>query len=204
MENAKLVLNEFIGKGTHKKTFLYPGDDEKCIKVAYNSEGVIDLLREIDYRELREQQGLESKMMPKYYGKVATDLGDGYVFERIVDFDGSVTKSLQDYLEDEKLLKNNFENVRNVMIDFKRMLFAENILTMGIFPENILIQKVDNNVFQPRIINDMGCATFIKLEYYFVYFRNRKILKRWQNFYDYIKANYTYDTAMLLLKQIGR
>lgn len=174
MEKIILDQKDFIGKGLHKKTFLYPSDPQKCIKVAYSSDGSVDLLREIDYRKLRDKQGLKSKMLPLYYGKAITDMGEGFIFERIIDFDGKNSRTLQDFLENKQLLEENLEMICNVMAIFKSLLFSEELLTMGIFPENILIQKVGDNAYFPRVINDMGCANFIKLDYYFKYFRKKR------------------------------
>ena len=209
MKKQTIELDElnFIGKGRHKKTFIFPGDAAKCIKVAYNDngdDGEVDLLREIDYRALRDKQGKTSKMLPAYYGKVSTNKGDGYIFERVVDFDGRTTRTLEEYLEDEELLQKNAQIVFEALREFKKLLFEERLLTMGIFPENVLLQRVDEDHYCPRMINDMGCANFIRLEYYFDYFALKKIRRRWTRFYDYLMKKYTYAAARELLQKIGR
>ncbi|MBQ0068082.1 MAG: hypothetical protein KBS60_07905, partial [Phascolarctobacterium sp.] len=87
----------FIAKGTQKAVYAYPGDATKCVKVKIIEKND-DMNKELKYRAVLTKRGKHLSMLPKYYGCVKTNLGDGYVFEYVRDFDGNVSKSLYEYL----------------------------------------------------------------------------------------------------------
>lgn len=124
---------------------------------------------------------------------VKTNLGKGYVFERIVDFDGRTSDSLEDYLEQEGRFNDNYDLLLKLMCQFKKSFFEDRLITMDLFPENILIKKNSIDDWSGVLINDMGSGAKIPLEYYIDYFRKAKIKRKWDRFTDFIKDNYKYE-----------
>lgn len=53
-----------------------------------------------------------------------------------------------------------------------------------------------------RIVNDMGSAVLIPLEYHFKYFAHAKILRRWKMFLDVLNNLYTSPLKTKLIKEI--
>lgn len=130
----------FLGKGTHKKCYLHPEDSSKCIKMAYTYEGEDDLQRELRYLKVLRRKGKNYSVLPRYYGAVETNLGKGHVYEHIINFDGSKCKTLEDFLENENLVKENFAMLADKLCQLKKQLMENEIITMGLFPENIIVQ----------------------------------------------------------------
>ena len=181
MSEAVLKLKEedFVGKGCHKYTYLYPCDKKKCIKVIYNSEGHIDIKRELSYRRYRDEHGLQTDLIPAYYGTVETDKGPGYVFEYICDFDGKVSLTLMDYIENEELFAKELEEIIPLMRKLKHKLFEDKIISMGITPENIVIQKTSPEEKEIYLITDLGVSEAIPLVLLFDSLAMKKITRKY-------------------------
>ena len=166
------------GQGSHKKCFLHPHNKNLCIKIAYNEGGQKDLIREINYIDVLKRRHKDYSILPKYFGKVNTNLGTGYVFEIIRDYNNDRTQTLEDFITDLNLFSQNYSLIVRLLKELKEKLYKNEIITMVLFPENILFQKTDENNYRVRIVNDMGSAVLIPLEYHFKYFAHTKILRR--------------------------
>ena len=79
--------------------------------------------------------------MPQYLGKINTNLGTGYVFEIIRDYNGNKTQTLEDFITSPTLFAENFDLIVHLLKNLKDELYKNEIITMVLFPENILFQK---------------------------------------------------------------
>lgn len=187
MHNKEIIqLDDSLlyGQGSHKKCFLHPHNKNLCIKIAYNEGGQKDLIREINYIDVLKRRHKDYSILPKYFGKVNTNLGTGYVFEIIRDYNNDRTQTLEDFITDLNLFSQNYSLIVRLLKELKEKLYKNEIITMVLFPENILFQKTDENNYRVRIVNDMGSAVLIPLEYHFKYFAHTKILRRWKMFLE--------------------
>ena len=175
----KLRNDKFLGKGCHKLTYLDPEDYKKCIKIIYNPDGMIDIKRELDYRTYRNRKGLNSTIIPAYYGTVDTDQGVGYVFEYICDYDGKASATLMDYVLDEKLLQRDYNDIKALMLELKEHLWKDKIISMNITPENIFFQQIAPGKLKLYLISDLGVAEFFPLVLYFDSLAYKKIQRHW-------------------------
>lgn len=191
------------GQGSHKKCFLHPHNKNLCIKLAYNrGGGQKDLLREINYIDVLNRRHKDYSILPQYFGKVNTNLGTGYVFEIIRDYNGNKTQTLEDFITSPTLFAENFDLIVHLLKNLKDELYKNEIITMVLFPENILFQKTDKNNYRVRIVNDMGSAVLIPLEYHFKYFAHTKILRRWKMFLDVLRNKYASHLSEKLIEEI--
>ncbi len=199
-----LILNDdlFFGSGRHKKCYLHPTKDTLCVKIAYNRGGQTDLLREINYIKILKKRNKNYDILPKYYGEIETNLGHGYVFEVIRNYDKSKSITLQEILLDEKLFDNYFNLTVKLLKDLKNNLFENEIITMGIFPENIIFQQIAHQTYKVRIVNDMGSGVLIPLEYHFHYFAKAKVARRWEEFLTNLKKLYPSELTNKLISLI--
>ena len=181
------------GQGSHKKCFLHPHNKNLCIKIAYNEGGQKDLIREINYIDVLKRRHKDYSILPKYFGKVNTNLGTGYVFEIIRDYNNGRTQTLEDFITDLNLFSQNYSLIVRLLKELKEKLYKNEIITMVLFPENILFQKTDENTYRVRVVNDMGSAVLIPLEYHFKYFAHTKILRRWKMFLDVLRSSKYYS-----------
>lgn len=184
MNSNKLILQEkdCIGKGCHKLTYILPTDPKKCIKVIYNDDGLIDIHRELKYREYRVRKGLTSTIIPEYYGIVETNLGTGYIFDYICDFDGSISTTLMDYVHNEILLIRDYDKIIILLKELKKHLWEDKIISMNITPENIVFQKTDAENLKLYLITDLGVGEVLPLVLYSDSLAYKKIQRRWDKF----------------------
>lgn len=205
MHNKEIIqLDDSLlyGQGSHKKCFLHPHNKNLCIKIAYNEGGQNDLIREINYIDVLKRRHKDYSILPKYFGKVNTNLGTGYVFEIIRDYNNGRTQTLEDFITDLNLFSQNYSLIVRLLKELKEKLYKNEITTMVLFPENILFQKTDENNYRVRIVNDMGSAVLIPLEYHFKYFAHTKILRRWKMFLDVLRNKYASHLSEKLIEEI--
>ena len=143
--------------------------------------------------------GGDKSALPEYYGAVETTLGIGHVYEFITNYDGSPCKTLESFLDNEEILTENYDMLRKELLNFKIYLLANRIITMGLFPENILFQKDGKGTYVIRLVNDMGSAALIPLEYYIGFIARIRINKRWNRFIQYLKSAYANSKMVLKL-----
>jgi hypothetical protein len=191
-----------IGQGTHKKCYVYPENDTLCIKLPYNSFGEIDLKRELKYIKLLQKRGVCCDILPKYHGEIPTNIGRAHVFELIKDYDGKAPQTLGDYLSSPTMLKENFNTLVEELKILKSKMLAHNIITMGLFAINILCKKESEKRFKLVLINDMGSAAFIPLEYYFTFAARARIERKWNGFVEHMEKKYNNPLVKELAKEI--
>ena len=191
-----------MDKALTKNVFLHPHNKNLCIKIAYNEGGQKDLIREINYIDVLKRRHKDYSILPKYFGKVNTNLGTGYVFEIIRDYNNGRTQTLEDFITDLNLFSQNYSLIVRLLKELKEKLYKNEIITMVLFPENILFQKTDENTYRVRIVNDMGSAVLIPLEYHFKYFAHTKILRRWKMFLDVLRNKYASHLSEKLIEEI--
>jgi len=192
----------YMDKALTKNVFLHPHNKNLCIKIAYNEGGQKDLIREINYIDVLKRRHKDYSILPKYFGKVNTNLGTGYVFEIIRDYNNGRTQTLEDFITDLNLFSQNYSLIVRLLKELKEKLYKNEIITMVLFPENILFQKTDENTYRVRIVNDMGSAVLIPLEYHFKYFAHTKILRRWKMFLDVLRNKYASHLSEKLIEEI--
>lgn len=205
MHNKEVIqLDDSLlyGQGSHKKCFLHPHNKNLCIKIAYNEGGQKDLIREINYIDVLKRRHKDYSILPKYFGKVNTNLGTGYVFEIIRDYNNGRTQTLEDFITDLNLFSQNYSLIVRLLKELKEKLYKNEIITMVLFPENILFQKTDENTYRVRIVNDMDSAVLIPLEYHFKYFAHTKILRRWKMFLEVLRNKYASHLSEKLIEEI--
>ena len=176
----ELVLNEelLLGQGCHKKVYLHPQTANKCVKVIYNELGMKDITRELNYRKYRDDNNMPTTVIPQYFGEITTNLGKGYVFERICDYDGKTSLSLRDYVLNPEMMKANFADLVVLLQKLKRQIMADNLVTMGVTDENILVCRISPTAKRLYLITDLGTSDFIPITK-IRFFAKKKIKRKW-------------------------
>lgn len=155
-----------VGVGRHRVCYIHPKDPRKCIKVIYNSgsHAFQEIKREVSYYRHLEKYLKDWSGLPRFYGEVNTNLGIGYVYDRIIDFDGRPSETMDQRYRDihteasfieEKLLVDNLE----------KYLLDNHVVTMTLKPYNILCHRISRNELFPVICDNIGVAAFVPLAY---------------------------------------
>ncbi len=168
-----------IGQGCHKKVYAVPQEPDKCVKIIYNADGQKDIKRELSYRSYRRAHNMPMDLVPKYYGTVETNLGRGYLYERITDADGKPSVTLRDCVRDTAILSRYLEDITAKLLELRRRIMDENWITMGITDENIIFRKEASNEYRVCLISDLGTADFIPVTR-IRWFAVKKIRRKWQ------------------------
>ena len=99
-ETVYLTEELLIGKGGKKDVYinLKLKNPAQCIKIDAIDAG--DHCFKMNYRRFRELINLlPSGLMVSYFGAVEKNLGPGYVFERIVDYAGMRSKTIEELIQ---------------------------------------------------------------------------------------------------------
>ena len=179
-----IILNEdshFLGKGVTRYCYYHPEDRNKCIKVYKDCPKARPhtLTREIGELQRLSKKNLLGLKVPKYYGSVETNKGEGFVFELIRDMDGSVSQTFKHYVEQdpsqrERLKKGLYE-----------VLLGNAPVLSDLNPGNVLIQSTPNgNRFV--IIDGLGEGTFIKVATMIPFFARRKVRRKFHQIDDHL------------------
>ncbi len=163
MERIQLREDQVIGQGGHKKVYIDPRDEKKCIKILLEGR-CQDWDREKKYREIRAARGQHSIMLPKYYGEVETNQGKGYVFERVVDYNGETSQDLGEYIR----LKGEVDPqvLEYTVKQFFYGMLAEKIIVTNAEYTNFLVQRVSPTFQLIRVVDNIGSHSRLLFDCY--------------------------------------
>lgn len=203
-QGRKVILSEdlLIGKGGHRDVYINPLNPAQCIKI--NARAVSDHIREMRYRKSRERRNLpESSLLVKYFGSVETNLGEGFIFERVFDYDGATSKTIEELIKIEMEAREKQKSVReitgsskkypmvmDVLLSFREVLFKEIIIIPDMGAFNYMVQMDSPTTWRVRIVDDIGSPTLIPVVYYFDFLGTGHVRRRWIKFIKEIMKLY--------------
>ena len=173
---------DFIAKGNERAIYLHPEDKNKTVKVTYEGnkrEESKQSKKEISYYKQLEKRGMNNwKHLPKFFGEVQTNMGEGFILELIRDYDGEVSKSFAFYLNE-----NGVASYQKELEEY-RQYFLDNciIFNYGMMPKNILLRKNSETDFDLVLIDGLGDVSHFTLPNKIPYFARRRISRRWDKF----------------------
>jgi len=169
----------FIGIGVHRKCFRHPNKDNLCIKVLVSNNTKECVCEKKYYRHL-ERRVISWAMIPRYFGEIETNLGIGSIFELIIDHDGTVSKTLDDYLSSEETTKEYCFDLINSLYLLRRYLLQCRIITMNLNPRNIACQKSKSGIVL-YVVDNLGNTEFIPISSWSNYLARIKIERKWRH-----------------------
>ena len=189
--SEKIILTDdlYLGVGNHKTVYAHPTDLKLCVKILHTPDDP-DFAKEMRYRKALGSRADSMTLLTKYFGEVETSKGKGYLFERVLDFDGKISQTMLNVLDDTIADKKLLPATEKLLLDFKRVYFDEKFLLAGVDPDNYLVQRISPTERRVRIIDNVGIASFIPLPYYFDYFAVKREKKYWARFVDLMRSDY--------------
>ncbi len=184
----KLFLSRenILGRGTNKIVYYHPEDRNKCIKFSLDSSDETDIHYELKFRKICKGRVERSTLLTKYYGTAETNLGTGYVFELVRDYDGQLSETFLDLLLREKASPA----VYKALAVLKEKLFEELIITYKLFPDNFMIQRISETESRIRIIDGIGMHVLLPLPYYSETVAKRREKRIWEDFMKRLREEY--------------
>ncbi|MCP4981957.1 MAG: hypothetical protein GY935_15865 [Gammaproteobacteria bacterium] len=194
-DTVSLSAQFFVAEGTDRKCYHHPGDPNSCIKVLHPERRASRFWREVRYFSSLRRRDVEFKYLAAFRGLVDTSLGQGAVFEMVLDDDGRVSRPLTYYLAQKD---KRFESwVANEIEALKQNLYEQWIVFHDLNPTNILVKRLGFDEFRLVVIDGIGHNHFIPLASYSSKLARRKLTRVWNRRYQQ-----WYSTYPLILKRL--
>ena len=181
----KLSLNDtlYLGKGRERKCYIHPYDEKKVIKIVYRKDQKLNQNEmEYEYIKFLHKKNIDFSYITNCYGSVETNFGIGYIFDRVLNYDGKSPKSFKylvmNHVFDEKLELKLIEELR-------KYIFKNDILFVDIALSNILCQEYEKNKYRLILTDGIGGkrkGLKSRLYRYSKLFTKYKVLKQWKKF----------------------
>lgn len=180
----------FIGAGGHNATYIHPVDKTKCIKIPHDpNDG--DVKKEMRYRRMCAKKLAKSRLVTEFFGTIETNLGIGYVFERVLDYNGQTSKDLRDFLPKNKPDAATLQRIWTILLNFKSDFLRENIAIVDTDITNFMVQESTKGSFRVRIVDNIGTPVLIPLVYWFEFAAAWKAKRYWNKIVDWMAQNYS-------------
>ena len=186
-----LKINEdlFIGSGGHQATYIHPLDDTKCVKIPHMKDDG-DVKKEMRYRRMCAKKLENSRLVTEFFGTIETNLGLGYVFERVLDYNGKTSKNLRDFLPKTAPDSQTLQKIWTLLLNFKSDFLRENIAIVDTDIENFMVQEPAPSSYRVRIVDNIGTPVLIPLVYWFDFAAAWKAKRYWNKIADWLAVNY--------------
>lgn len=179
----------FIGAGGHNATYIHPIDRNKCVKIPHDpNDG--DVKKEMRYRKMCAKKLAKSRLVTEFFGTIETNLGLGYVFERVLDYNGQTSKDLRDFLPKNKPDTQTLQRIWTILLNFKSDFLRENIAIVDTDITNFMVQEPTKGSFRVRIVDNIGTPVLIPLVYWFDFAAAWKAKRYWNKIVDWLAQNY--------------
>lgn len=186
-----LTINEelFIGSGGHQATYIHPIDRTKCIKIPHLPDDG-DVRKEMRYRRICAKKLEKSRLVTEFFGTVETNLGLGYVFERVFDYNGQNSRDMKKFLPKKRPDTETLQRIWTILLNFKSDFLRENIAIVDTDIENFMVQEPSPGVFRVRIVDNIGTPVLIPLVYWFEFAAKWKSKRYWNRIAAWLAENY--------------
>lgn len=195
----KIILNkaDYLAKGSHRAIYLHPFDQKKCIKIVMKE--CQQKMREKNthwYKKIRplawfDENKKEIKAytilnkkneeifnyIPKFYGVIHTNLGDGMLIDYV---DNSIT--LLQYIKNYGFSYQ----LQEALLQTLKVLYQNNIQIRDQHPDNYIIQFLKDNQIKIELIDGIGNSQLIPLANYITFIGQKQIKRRFNKLCDNI------------------
>ncbi len=179
-----------IGAGGHQATYIHPRDQTKCIKIPHTPDDG-DVRKEMRYRKSCAAKLERSRLVTKFFGTAETNLGLGYIFERVLDYNGKTGRDLKEFLPKVKPDARTLQRIWTVMLNFKSDFLHENIAIVDTDITNFMVQEPAPGVYRVRIVDNIGTPVLIPLVYWFEFAAAWKARRYWNRIVAWLAENYS-------------
>lgn len=188
----KIVLSSslLIASGRHRACYQHPEHDGLCIKVHHPNKDDRETIREVKYYKRIYRNTSSINAIAHYYGTQETNLGTGYVFQLIKDKTGNVANTLDYYLKNKHSFLKHQKSMRIAYELFKKTVYKDAIVTMTLKPYNIVYQLGYKPHGQFFIIDNLGCANLIPIDYYSSTLARTTLTRRFTDFEQRMMREY--------------
>lgn len=183
-----------FASGGNRNCYINPNNANTCIKVT-KKETLEKIKKDkVWYKKFRSNESFDDNLREQlaYKQKAITSPIDNSIWDHLAKWNGMVNTSLGPASETE-LIKNDDEiaetlenylfregltdEIKLAINSFEIWLRKHHILTKNIIPHNIVLKKIDGTITL-KIIDGLGCSSFIPLPKHSKYFAKRYVERR--------------------------
>jgi hypothetical protein len=184
--------NDKIATGSERACYIHPHDSTKIIKIVYQqSQTTNQNTLEYKYYKELEKQGITYSHLPKCYGFVETNLGQGLVFDYIINYDGTPAPTLRNAILHKKITQ---DEELNLLHDLKTYVDNNQILFRDATTVNVMYTEIAPHIYRLIIIDGLGPRRenfkFFLYKYVTPYL-TYKIKKQWKVFLHNVQRSKT-------------
>ena len=182
-----------FAKGGNRACYQHPNNKNICLKVThaglpeklkktapwYKKYRALDSFDDNKREELAYSQRAVSEHkliiwdhLVKWYGFEETSMGLASATEMVLN-DGVIAETLESYL----FTNGKDEKITVALEEFENWLKKTLILTKNIIPHNIVVKKTEGKL-QLKIIDGLGCSSFLPLPKISNFFAKRYVNRR--------------------------
>jgi len=182
-----------FAKGGNRACYQHPNNKNICLKVThaglpeklkktapwYKKYRTLDSFDDNKREELAYSQRAVSEHkliiwdhLAKWYGFEETSIGLASATEMVLN-DGIIAETLESYL----FTNGKDEKITVALEEFENWLKKTLILTKNIIPHNIVVKKTEGKL-QLKIIDGLGCSSFLPLPKISNFFAKRYVSRR--------------------------
>jgi len=180
----EIKKKHYIGEGLERKCYHHPDNSNLCIKI-----GKPEIEEERLYKEIKYYNKIKNKdvskfdylFYSKYYGRVETNKGNGFVYELVKDETTlRVSLTLRHYLEmvnspiPDKIIVEELKRLKQQMITHR-------IFVGDLRARNICCKILKDGSVRLIIIDGMGHRDFFPFADWFHYYAKKKVERRFVN-----------------------
>jgi hypothetical protein len=140
----------YLAEGSCRTVYRHPNNQELCIKINHNPEKDRNITEVVFYKK-HSKQSLD--FITNFAGTIDTNLGKGVVTQIVLDHDGNVSKSLEDYMEERTI---TLKQALSYITDLKDKVFKYGVLLHDDGIQNILMRKNQDGTFTPVLVDGFG------------------------------------------------
>ncbi len=171
-----------IGKGAHRIVYTHPLDQNKCIKIS-SMEGDRTQDLEAAYYKTLESIGISWKHISRFYGEIETNIGKGYVYELVRDFDQAISLELSNYLSIVPTTYIKLETILESLTELRNFLVNNKVIVRNLRPYNMVFKRITSSDGHIVIIDNVGHHNNnFHLSDHVSYLARKDIQKKWKKF----------------------
>ena len=171
----------FVAEGSDRKCYRHPTAADRCIKLLHPEIRPARFRSELRYYRRLERRGVDFSHLTRYRGMIGTSLGNGAVFDMVLDDDDRISRHLVDYLAQQDPDVNRW-----IIAEIERLqqnLYQQWIVCHDLNPRNILVKRLSYDEYRLVVINGIGDDDFIPLASYSPACARRKLVNVWNRDY---------------------
>ena len=198
----QITDEHFIASGAFCDCYRHPDINDQCIKIqTTNKKAKKRLKTDLAYYKNLHKRQSDLRYVADYLGPCQTNLGTGHAYQCILDDDGTVSKTLEYYLENNVLEPKVFlKELHQLAIH----LLNNRILISDVHAKNILIQRVEGLTPKPVLVDGVGDKVVLTLLNTIAPVAHSKIIRRWNRFIDLMVYRYPEFTPILKERYLSK